>query len=35
MDDKTLEAVIVAAGAVVVFNILKVIAEVVRSRKGK
>lgn len=33
--DRRWEAVIVAAGAVVVFNILKVIAEVIRSRKGK
>ena len=33
--DKMWEAVIVAAGGVIVFNVLKVIAEIFRARKGK
>lgn len=35
MDEKTLEAVIVAAGGVVVFNLLKMIFEYRRSKGGK
>ena len=35
MDSKTLEAIIVAAGGVVVFNIVKVIYEFIRMKKDK